>query len=195
MKKIIALLLSSILAFTLVACGGDKPSDVVDKFYTALKECNKEELKTLTSKDLVKETTKTDITKEQEYTIKKVLSSIDFKIINTEEKDNDATVDVEVTAIDGNDIATKYIKSRLQASLEASLKGESEEEITKKCSDILIKLLNEKDLKKSTQTVKVNLNKVDGKWQIKDPENVLLETFNLKNMSEFFKEFSNNKQK
>lgn len=195
MKKIIALLLSSMLAFTLVACGGDKPSDAVDKFYTALKECNKEELKTLTSKDLVKETTKTDITKEQEDTIKKVLSSIDFKIVNTEEKDSDATVDVEVTAIDGNDIATKYIKSSLQTSLEASLKGESEEEITKKYSDILIKLLNEKDLKKSTQTVKVNLNKVDGKWQIKDPENIVLETFNLKNMAEFFKEFANNKQK
>lgn len=193
MKKIVALLLSSVLAFTLVACGGDKPSDAVDKFYKALKQCNKEELRTVTSKDLINETTKIDITKEQEDTIKKVLSSIDFKIISTEEKDNNTTVDVEVTAIDGNDIATKYIKSSLQTSLEASLKGESEEEITKKCSDILMKLLNEKDLKKSTQTVKVNLNKVDGKWQIKDPENVLLETFNLKNISDFFKEFSDNK--
>ncbi|MBM7836003.1 lipoprotein [Clostridium sardiniense] len=195
MKKIIALLLTSMLAFTLVACGGEKPSAVVDKFYTALKECNKEELKTLTNKDLVKEVTKTEITKEQEDTIKMVLSSIDFKIMGTDEKDNEATVDVEVTAIDGNDIATKYIKSSLQTSLEASLKGESEEEITKKCSDILIKLLNEKDLKKSTQTIKVNLEKVDGEWKIKDPENVLLETFNLKNMSDFFKEFSENKKK
>lgn len=191
MKKLISLILVSMLSFTLVACGGDSPSAVVDKFYSALKKGNINEMSELVNKDIsTKEKTDKKLTAEQEEALKKVLSGTEIKISNTEEKDNEAKVTATVTAVDAGDIMGNYMVTAIQKSLAASMSGKSDKELQQDLEKDLINTVNKGDLKKITQDINIELIKQDKKWVIKDPESVLLKTFNLEKFSKFIKEFS-----
>ena len=192
MKKLVSLLLVSILSCTLIACGGDSPSSVVEKFYSTLMNGNISEISNLINKDTIsKDKTDKKLTSEEEEALKKVLSKTEIKINNTEEKNDEATVSATVTAIDAGDIMGNYMVTAIQKSLAASMSGKSDKELQKDLQKDLINIVNKDDLKKITQDINIQLIKQDNKWVIKDPETVLLKTFNLEKFSKFIKEFSN----
>ena len=188
MKKILALMLTSVFLFTLVSCGGKKPDEVVNNFYNSLKNYNVEEIKAMVEQSEENEDPTKTQTEEEVALIKKACESVEEKITNTKIDGDNAEVEVKVTAIDGDEIMRKYIRQELSKVLtgdsETSAK-QSNEEVTK----FLLDSIEDKDAKKSTQTFTVKLVKKDKEWKITNIEDVIVKTFNLNgftNFSSFF---------
>ncbi|CUP09402.1 DUF5105 domain-containing protein [Clostridium baratii] len=188
MKKILALMLTSVLSFTLVSCGGKKPDEVVNNFYNSLKNYNVEEIKVMVEQSEESEDPTKTQTEEEVALIKKACESVEEKVINTKVDGDNAEVEVEVTAIDGDEIMRKYIRQELSKVLTGDSETSAEqsnEEVTK----FLLDSIEDKDAKKSTQTFTVKLVKKDKEWKITNIEDVIVKTFNLNgftNFSSFF---------
>lgn len=188
MKKILALMLTSVLLFTLVSCGGKKPDEVVNNFYNSLKNYNVEEIKAMVEQSEEDEDPTKTQTEEEVALIKKACESVEEKVINTKVDGDNAEVEVTVTAIDGDEIMKKYIRQEISKVLtgdaETSAK-QDEEEIAKFLADAI----KDKDAKKATQTFTIKLVKKDKEWKIANIEDVIVKTFNLSgftNLSSFF---------
>ncbi|CUP78809.1 DUF5105 domain-containing protein [Clostridium baratii] len=188
MKKILALMLTSVLSFTLVSCGGKKPDEVVNNFYNSLKNYNVEEFKAMVEQSEESEDPTKTQTEEEVALIKKACESVEEKVINTKVDGDNAEVEVTVTAIDGDEIMRKYIRQELSKVLtgdsETDVK-ESNEEVAK----FLVDSIEDKDAKKSTQTFTIKLTKKDREWKITNIEDIIVKTFNLNgftNFSSFF---------
>ena len=188
MKKILALMLTSVFLFTLVSCGGKKPAEVVNNFYNSLKNYNIEEIKAMVEQSEENEDPIKTQTEEEVALIKKACESVEEKITNTKIDGDNAEVEVEVTAIDGDEIMRKYIRQELSKVLTGDSETSAEqsnEEVTK----FLLDSIEDKDAKKSTQTFTVKLVKKDKEWKITNIEDVIVKTFNLNgftNFSSFF---------
>ncbi|MEG1002022.1 hypothetical protein [Clostridium sp.] len=189
MKKILSVIMASLTLVTLVACGAEKPEEVVNSFYKSLKEYNIEEIKTAVEESNSEEKASNKTTEEEVNAVKNACKSVDAKVVDTKIDGDNATVDVEVTAIDGNDIMKNYMQYSLTTALNGAVSGETDEELEKKSNEELLKLANNKDAKKSTQNFTIRLVKKDNVWKIQDWENVILETFNLKDFADFAKVF------
>ena len=178
MKKILALMLTSVLSFTLVSCGGKKPDEVVNNFYNSLKNYNVEEIKAMVEQS----------EESEDQTKTKTCESVEEKVINTKVDGDNAEVEVTVTAIDGDEIMRKYIRQELSKVLTSDSETDvkqSDEEVAK----FLVDSIEDKDAKKSTQTFTIKLTKKDKEWKITNIEDIIVKTFNLNgftNFSSFF---------
>lgn len=188
MKKILALMLTSVLSFTLVSCGGKKPDEVVNNFYNSLKNYNVEEIKAMVEQSEENEDPTKTQTEEEVTLIKKACESVEEKVINTKVDGDNAEVEVTVTAIDGDEIMRKYIRQELSKVLTGDSETDakqSDEEVAKFLADSI----EDKDAKKSTQTFTIKLTKKDKEWKITNIEDIIVKTFNLNgftNFSSFF---------
>ncbi|KJU71569.1 DUF5105 domain-containing protein [Clostridium baratii] len=188
MKKILALMLASVLSFTLVSCGGKKPDEVVNNFYNSLKNYNVEEIKAMVEQSEENEDPTKTQTEEEVALIKKACESVEEKVINTKVDGDNAEVEVTVTAIDGDEIMRKYIRQELSKVLTGDSEmdtKQSDEEVAK----FLVDSIEDKDAKKSTQTFTIKLTKKDKEWKITNIEDIIVKTFNLNgftNFSSFF---------
>lgn len=188
MKKILALMLTSVLSFILVSCGGKKPDEVVNNFYNSLKNYNVEEIKAMVEQSEENEDPTKTQTEEEVALIKKACESVEEKVINTKVDGDNAEVEVEVTAIDGDEIMRKYIRQELSKVLTGDSETDTkqnDEEVAK----FLVDSIEDKDAKKSTQTFTIKLTKKDKEWKITNIEDIIVKTFNLNgftNFSSFF---------
>lgn len=193
MKKIISAIIITILTVILVSCGKDSPKKAVEDFFNEIKvETFAEDI--LLNDDFTEEE-KLDIkqaldeNKELVGNIQKSLSNISSKIsgeiINVDEKEESANVEISINAVDGSKFISKFISEMITTAISESLTTVfSGQELTDSrmyslTFEILEKSLTNIDLNTIEKTYVVETKKVDGKWTILDEKNLIYTCLNI----------------
>lgn len=160
MKKLTSILLI-LLSLLLVGCSNSSPKDVVNKFFNAVKTGD------LKSAEQYCDYTITFGKSEYidiESLYNSLATNIDFEILSQELNLDSASVIVRVTKVD-------YDKAYAKAKSLVDTSSLSEDEATKKITEKIITLSNEKnlDLKESQESIR--LEKFNNNWFIVDEEN------------------------
>ena len=175
MKKIVSFLLVSILTVGLAACNKtekvEKPENVVNEYFTAVKNGNVEEVNKLTEGKT--EEKDKDVSEKEIELAKKVFNHISVDVIGDAKVDGEtATVKAKVTAPDMKKVFELVMADAIQKFMKASFEGKkmSDEESDKLVEESFIKQFENKDLAKVTSEVDLNLVKKDNSWVIKEDE-------------------------
>lgn len=166
----IIFLLCSIL---LAGCGGPKPEDAVNDFFTSFKEGDVK-----TAGSYVDDNLK-DFDMEEKMA-KKALAAIGKRYSFEEPKEisNDgkkAVVSVKVKSVDLNEVATNTMKDVLPLAYAYAFSDsdKADEKMETLTEDTMIKYMKDKDTSLVTRTIKLNLKKdKDGEFKIIDDENL-----------------------
>ena len=110
--------------------------------------------------------------KSAEEQSKKVLSEMEYKIISSEETEDEdtATVKTEITNIDMGKVMKDLVGNVMIMSMQEANKEESDrlsdEEMVKKTDEMFDETLEKYKDEKVTNTVDIKLNKVSGQWKV-----------------------------
>jgi len=163
MKRLMTVGLILLMVFSLSGCGGKESAEnVVSVTLDALKALDFEKASEYMDDSGVIE----DTDDEQEAMIKPIFENLSYKIISSEEKDDKATVTVEITNVDIGKIFAEY----MQEALGLVFSGLEESELEVKMVEIWNDLIRAEDAVMATNKVDVNLEKIDDKWKIKSDE-------------------------
>ena len=154
MKKIFRYLILACMFLMLVACGKKDSEKAFDE--------KVKEVKT----DLIKREEKSV---EPFKTILKIYEKTTYKINKVEENGDNAQLDVTIKAVN----LEKYmdeLSTHLQATASVEL---TEEEINQKAIDYFTELLkNEKNLEFTETNIQVQMQKISGKWNILNTDDI-----------------------
>ncbi|MBR6473198.1 MAG: hypothetical protein IKS99_05705 [Firmicutes bacterium] len=185
MKRILCLMLIVAMAFTMAACGKDKPIDegvliptptqTMDAFLQALKARDLDMLKDYYEGDvgdlsLLEEIDEPALSGMVDSMMEKILD-FDYTLDNEVIDGNEATVDVYFKTYDFADIMEKLIAAILQDAMVLSISGLDQDELEAEINEIMASKFEElmKTAEKD-QTVKVTMPLVmkSNKWLVKD---------------------------
>ena len=165
MKKILAVLLVTVLIFGLVGCGGEKPEQAVKNTFDAIKSADSETAsKYIDYKGLLNagETSSETSDAESEEMAKLILKHFDYKIISSSVDGDSATVKAEITNIDMKTVLANFISE----AFALAFSGLDEETMDKQMNDKFTELLNSKDNKTVMKEVEIKLAKKEEGWKI-----------------------------
>lgn len=91
-----------------------------------------------------------------------VFQNLSYKIISSDEKGDEATVEAEITNTDMGSVMQELI----QQLIVLAFSGIDESEIDAKMMEIMNQEVNKDEIETVTNTVTMNLKKTDGKWKI-----------------------------
>ena len=91
-----------------------------------------------------------------------VFQNLSYKIISSDEKGDEATVEAEITNTDMGSVMQELI----QRLIVLAFSGIDESEIDAKMMEIMNQEVNKDEIETVTNTVTMNLKKTDGKWKI-----------------------------
>lgn len=173
MRKIGLLIISLLLIIGVVGCSSaDTPEEVVAKGITSVKELDLVKMQKYFESD--------DITEEEDIfgedfegqdmdMFKLLIENIEYEIISSEIDGDEAVVETKLTNLDMASIMQEYIAQAFVLAL-GSFKEEVDEtdeaEMEAKMEQIFVDLLSREENKTVTNTVKIELNKVDGEWKM-----------------------------
>ena len=173
MKKIVSFLLVSILTLGLSACNKtenvEKPENVVNEYFTAVKNGDIEEANKFTEGK--EEEENEDFSEIELELVNKVFNNISVDVIGDANVDSKAaTVKVKVTTPDMKKTVEIVIEDCIKKVTKAAFEGEelSDEEIDKLVGESFIKQFENKDLAKITSEVDLSLVRKDNSWVIKE---------------------------
>ena len=172
MKRLIMILLSLTMVFSLVACR-DKQETAEQAVNNALTAVQKLDIITMAKYidlDKIKDQQLpgdfdidiSDIDKEDIEKVKLLVKTFDFEIIDSNEKENSAIVKVKMTNLDMREIFKEYIMYALGLVFTESDENIIEEKLEAK----FVELLDTTDLKLASQEVDIALNKIEGNWKL-----------------------------
>lgn len=181
MRKLIVVLFAVIVSISLVGCGNNNKeiSDSVNDFFSSYKNLNFKNANKYVEDGglLAKSINKFDsYNKKREDAMKYWASKIQYKITNTESKDDNGTADVEVTALDGNYIYNNYMQNVQSLQLnESQLNNNNDngDPIGGDFDSAFLIALENQDTPLKTSKITVKLKKVDGTWKIENDQEVL----------------------
>ena len=154
MKKFFCYIILACMFLMLVACGKPSSQKTFENFF--------KEFQT----DLIKREEKSV---EPFKTILKIYEKTTYKINKVEEKGDNAQLDVTIKAVN----LGKYmdeLSTHLQATASVEL---TEEEINQKAIDYFTELLkNEKNLEFTETNIQVQMQKISGKWNILNTDDI-----------------------
>ena len=156
MKKIFRYVLLSFVLLILVACGKKASEKAFDEKFKEVKEqVTKNEQINLESREL----------------LGKIFDKATYKVNKVEENGDNSQLDVTIKAVN----LKKYI-DEVSAYLQATTNSETtEEEINKIAIEYFTELLkNEKDLEINETNIQIQMQKVDSKLEIKNPEDLYI---------------------
>ena len=147
MKRTVIIFLALLMCFMFASCV-TSPSKTLDGIMTSLKNGEQEVVAMYSEGN-------------EEDVLKKIYSQMSWNIGDSQSKDGEATVEIDITTTDMEEVFTAF----MMQALSDTLKGDapSDEDMTKILTDILE---NEEAVK--TYNVSVNMHKEDGKWVIAD---------------------------
>ena len=150
MKKIFRYLILACMFLMLVACGKKDSEKAFDE--------KVQEVKEQVAKNVEEGL-------ESSKLMAKIFNKVTYKINKVEENGDNAELDVTIKAVN----LGKYM-DELSAHLKATASAEpTEEELNKIAVEYFTELLkNEKDLEYSESNVKIQMAKIDGKWEIEN---------------------------
>lgn len=190
-KKIVSMVLLSVLVLVLVGCGGPKPEDTVNKYLTAAKVLDTETMATciLPSNEEDVQSTKdiTDTEKDGEYPtyfkdyMTDSAKKMTYSITETKVTDDKAVVTVKCKYIDGGPLLKATIGEAFTKMLGSAFSGveQTEEETNEMFVSIMkeqSELLGEKY---KENTFKINCKKQDDNWYIAEVNNDLEDVVTL----------------
>jgi hypothetical protein len=107
---------------------------------------------------------------ESEEHVKKIFENLEYKIVSSEEKENEAIVKVDITNIDMEKVMAETMKSALSEAFSQAFSSMDEQQSEEEYDDMFNEyfnraIVNNKD-SKVINTVDIKLTEVDGKWKI-----------------------------
>jgi hypothetical protein len=171
MKKIILLLISTLLVFTLVACSSkETPKEVVEKGITAIKDLDIVQIQKYFDTDDISDENDIfgdDFEVEDMEIFKLMTKNISYEVVNVNIDGEVAIVKAKITNIDMAVVMREYITQALALAFGQIGQSEiDEEEMQKQMEDLLVELLSKEDNEMITTQVDITLNDVDGVWKI-----------------------------
>ncbi|WMJ78520.1 MULTISPECIES: hypothetical protein [unclassified Sedimentibacter] len=177
MKKIGIFLLIAVLLMVTGCSKGETAEQATVNALDAVKTLDKETLgKYMNYNELVE----SDDGSESEY-INKIFENLDYKIISSEEKENEAVVKADITNIDMEKVMGEAMKNSLAEVFSQAFSNLGEQQSEAESEDMFNEhfeqaIENNKD-SKVVNTVDIKLTKVDEQWKINmdsDLQNALM---------------------
>ena len=175
MKKLVSILLISILVFSLSACGSPSPTEVTTTFLDAVKAQSTEDMADIykdgswsLSEEAGEEADLEDLDEMSQYFQETVLPKLleyDYEILEEKIDGDKATVDVKITTYDLGNAFTAFFGEYLTQAFALAFSDTSEDAI----EELGISIFKEKvdAMEKTfTKTVTIPLSNVDGAWVI-----------------------------
>lgn len=189
MKKLITWVLVGVMATGLIGCGGPSAEETVENYFTNIKKVEVDKDSMSTEEKATLEYLEENFAQEFKTLKKKaadIIKDVDVEILSTEEKDNTATVDVNIKAIDASEFFVKFISELFTQGftemLSSVMSGE-EQMNDEKLYGLIFGILDSslKDVKFKTVDRKytIELKKVDNTWEIIDEEALSFEILNI----------------
>ena len=177
MKKIIALILTLIMAAGLCACGDNNPETVTENFFTAVKEQNKDELLVYAENPAINILANNAGNEEEIKTIfDSITKNLAWEILSVEENEEktQATVKVKITNADFSGVLATYQTEAVKYTTDNLASAEfTKEAMTQKCIEIFaqhVKAASEADTVKDTE-IDIKLHKdEEGRWRLEMSE-------------------------
>ncbi|MBM7833766.1 DUF4878 domain-containing protein [Clostridium sardiniense] len=180
MKKIVLVLVAIFMSVFLVSCGGKtEVKDSVKDFFSAYQNMDLSKANEYVEDGgLLQKSIKQfeDYDKSRIEALKYWSSKLNYKILDSEEKDKEAKVKVEVTALNGSQIYNEYMKNVQSLRInEATLNNESVDgdAVGSDFDKAFITALENQTNSLITTDLTVILKKEDGKWKIQNDKEVL----------------------
>lgn len=169
MKKIWTLVLVITLALGITGCGGESPEQAVKNTLDAIKAGDVENASKYVDYDKLQNVDKNALDskdeKKSEEMAKMIFKSIQYKVLESSEDGNTATVKTEITNLDMGNVMTDFISQLLPLAFS----GLSKEQMDEKSEEIFVSLIS-KESKTVTKTVELKLSKKDGDWKIENSD-------------------------
>lgn len=163
--RIASVVLIVLLLLTLTACNKETPEESMSNVLEALKVFDIETMD--------KYSELADISNITSEKTKKLFENLSYSILSTEENDASVKVTVEITNVDMNLVSTDYLVEVMSYGF-GTISQFTEEELTDKLSTLLVGLIDKNKENKTTRTVTIELVEVDGKWQIAQLNNEVI---------------------
>ncbi len=170
-KQITSLLLVFLLAFTFASCGDNAVKEAektVHNMFTALKALDLEALNNFVedSEDIT-DTDDALLTGNTEELLKAIFGGVDYKIISSEQVDEDTVnVKTSITAIDMKPVFKDFFASAMQLAFTSAFSDMSEDELTAKMEEMLLEKITAPDLDKITTEVTLEVSEEGGVWKV-----------------------------
>lgn len=170
--KILAVLTALTLMLSIIGCGGlsdsDKAAATVESYISAIRNGNYDEARTYTDTDITN--VNTDSTLNAKEFLDKLFSSLDSKVISTEEvSDGTFIVTTEITSTDMAPVVKSFMSKVMEYAFSTAFSDNppTEEESEAKSVEILMECISAEDIGTVTSTVDVTVVKgEDGKFNI-----------------------------
>jgi hypothetical protein len=173
MKKLVFIVISFMLVFTLAGCSSkETPEEVVANGLTAIKNLDLLKMQQYFDSE--------DINEEEDIlgggfeeqgmeTLELLVKNMEYEIISSEIDEDEAVVVAKLTNIDMASIMEEYIAQAFVLAMSSI--GEEENEVDEaemqaKMEKIFTDLLARDDNEMVTNTVNIELNQVDGEWKM-----------------------------
>lgn len=174
-KKACALVLAVCMLFSLSACGGgtsrESAETVVKNALDAVKSCDLDKMAEYWGDEAIGTDDFTDDFVSEE-TIQAIFSGLTYEILDSEEKESTATVEVKISNVDMTQVMTDAMTELFSALSDedflAEIEQMTEEEAAQFFIDQFVEVLQRPDNARVENTVTVPLSLVDGKWVIDD---------------------------
>lgn len=167
MKKFIILLLVFSIALCFVGCGGGETAEqAVQNAFNAIKVADVEAASKYIDYNKILDASSEDVLsveddKKPEEATKAIFKNIEYKILESTEKEKAAIVKAEITNIDMRNVTTNFFSQMFALAFS----GLDEKELEEKSFEIYMDLINQEN-KTVTKTVEINLSKENGGWKI-----------------------------
>ncbi len=173
MKKLGIFLLVLMLSFNVACSKGETAEQATANALSAIKTLDKESLsKYMDYNDLVESNEDGNVEKAEEADeqLKKIFENLDYKIVATDEKENEAVVKAEITNVDMEKVMGEVIKSAFAEAFSqaftSSEEQQSDNESEQVINEYFSQAIEENKDSKVVNTVDIKLTKVDGQWKI-----------------------------
>lgn len=169
MKKLIGVILSLTLLFTLVGCGGknETPEQAVNKGLLAIKNLDEVAMNKYFDKNVLEEQLEEneELIEENLDNAKLLVKHLGYEVLSSSVDGDSAVVNAKITNIDMKEIVSEYFVK----ALTLAFSGKDDDVIETELEAMMIELLEDENVKLVTTEVKVNLNKGEDNWII-DPD-------------------------
>ena len=157
MKKLFVVLVTAMLCFSAVGCGakGETAEEAVTAALTAMKNLDQETFSKYVDFEVPD-------SQEGAEEVKAMLENLSFQITSSEETEDSATVQADITNIDMSAVMQTYIGK----AFALAFSGDGTELTEEDASKMLMESIAENKENLVTTPVTIQLKKVEGNWKI-----------------------------
>ncbi len=178
MKKIICLLLTIMVFFSMMGCGTKAtPEDTVIKFNAAMKAFD---WKTMADCVLdAGDMSEMDVEKDEIFGglmdyFKRWANNLKYKVLNSDESGDKASVTVEYIYTDASEVFADAMTDYFTQAFAMSLSGASDDEMSQLLAKLLVEKAGTAKIGRKQITVIYPMVKLDGEWKIEQvPEDAM----------------------